>query len=79
MELGAGLGSGRRVLGSNPGKDKIFLSCPKRPELRWGPFSLLFNGFRGSYSGVERPRHEGNHLTSVEVMNEWSYTSTPPT
>jgi len=49
--LDAGRGEGRRALGSNPGKDQVFLSSPKRPELLWGPTIFLFNGFRGSFSG----------------------------
>jgi len=40
-----------------------------------GPPNLIFNGCRG----VKRPRREviDSPPTSVEVKNEWSYTSTP--
>jgi hypothetical protein len=45
------------------------------------PSSLLLNGYRGSFQGVQRPRREGIHspASSAEARNEHSYTSTPPT
>jgi hypothetical protein len=33
------------------GGDKIFRTCP---DGRWGPFSLLYNGYRVSFQGVKR-------------------------
>jgi len=45
-----------------------------------GPHSLLFNGYQELFPcGVKLPDPEADHLppSSVEVENEWSYTSTP--
>jgi hypothetical protein len=69
------------VWGSNPHSGKKFFSSPKRPDWLWGPPSLLFNGYRGSLSGVKRPGREVNDSPpcSAEIKNEWSYTSIPPT
>jgi hypothetical protein len=46
----------------------------------WGPPSLLYNGYRVSFPGVKRPGRNVNHspLSTVDVNNEWRYTSTPP-
>ena len=49
------LATGWTVRGSNPGKDEIF-----RTRL-WGPPSLLYNGYRVSFTGVKRPGCRGNH------------------
>jgi hypothetical protein len=45
---------------------------PTQPPIQWGT--------RGSFPGVKRPGCEADHspLSSVEVKNAWSYTSTPP-
>jgi len=56
----------------------LLQNCPDR---LWSPCSLLFNGHQGSFPGrVKQPRREVNHLppSTVEVKNEWSYTSASP-
>ena len=57
-----------------------FLSSPKRPDRVWGPSSLAFNGYRGSFQGVKRLGRAVDHSppSSAEVNNEWSCTSTDP-
>jgi hypothetical protein len=44
----------------------------------WGPPSLLFNGYKGSFQEVKQTEYEVDHLPlpSVKVKNEWHYTST---
>jgi hypothetical protein len=37
--------------GLNPGRDKIFHTCPEEP---WGPTSLLYNGYQFSFPEVKR-------------------------
>jgi hypothetical protein len=45
----------------------LFFSCSHGV---WGPPSLLYNGTRGSFPGVKRPRCEGDHSSSnAEVKN----------
>ena len=48
------------------------------PALRTTKPPTLF--VRGSYTGAKRSRHEIYHspVSSAELKNEWSYTSTPP-
>jgi hypothetical protein len=49
-----------RGRGTNSGGSEIFRT---RPDRRWGPPNLLCNGYRVSFSGVERPGLGGNtHL-----------------
>jgi hypothetical protein len=45
---------------------EIFRTSPDRP---WGPPSLLYNGYRGSFPGVKRPGHGVDHPppSSAEV------------
>jgi hypothetical protein len=45
---------------------------PTQPPIQWTPGALSV--------GVKRPGREADHSppSSVEVKNEWSYTSTPP-
>jgi hypothetical protein len=52
-----------------------------RPYRLWGPSSLLYNGYLGSLPQVKRPGLGVNHspLSSADVKNKWSYTSTAPT
>lgn len=33
----------------------------KRPDMLWGPLSLLFDGYRGSFPGAKRTRREVDH------------------
>jgi len=56
---------------------KIFRTCPDR---RWGPLSLLYNGYRVFPGGKERPGRDADPSppSSAMVMKEQSYTSTPP-
>ena len=52
------------VRGSNPGGDEIFRTCPDR---RWGPPSLLYNGFRVFPEGKERPGRDADPLLRAVV------------
>jgi hypothetical protein len=57
----------------------IILFETSRPVL--GPsHPLLLNWYRRYFVGVKWPEHEVNHspASSVEVKNEWSYTSASP-
>jgi hypothetical protein len=55
-------------------RSRRFFSKPLHPDRLWGPSSLLYNGFWGSFprGGKERPGCDANHLppSSVEVDNE---------
>jgi hypothetical protein len=58
-----------------------FIWClSQNPDRLWDPLSSLLNGYRKSFPGRKRPVRELNHpsSSSVEVKNEWSYTSSPP-
>lgn len=60
------------------GARDVFLQ--NHPDRLWSPNSLLFNGYRVSYSGVKQPGSEVDHLplSSAEVSkNLWSSTSIP--
>jgi hypothetical protein len=46
------------IRGSNPGRVTRFSFSPKRPDLMWGPPTLLLNGQRGSFPRVKRPGNE---------------------
>jgi hypothetical protein len=50
----------------------------KRPDRLWGPPSFLFSGVL--FRGVKWPGSDAEHSppSSVEVKNEWNYTSTSP-
>jgi len=49
---------GWTVQGSNRGGGEIFRTRPDRP---WGPPSLLYNGYRFSFTGVKRPGRGVDH------------------
>ena len=53
-----------------------FSGSPDRP---WGPPSLLYNGYRVFSGGKVRPGRAADHSppSSTEVLEEYSYTSTP--
>jgi hypothetical protein len=55
-------------------------SSSKCPCWLWGPCSLLFNVYQGSFPGVKWPGREVNHspASSAKIKNEWSYTSAIP-
>jgi hypothetical protein len=59
---------------------RIF-SCPRRPDRLWGPHSLLFNGYRGSFHEMKLPGREADHLppTSAQVKKIWLYHPLPHT
>ena len=56
----------------------FYFSTPKRPDLLWVLPSILFNGYRGSSPGVERPGREADRSSPfrAEFNNECDYTST---
>ena len=56
----------RTVLKSNLGGGPIFR---RRPDRAWGPPTLLYNGHRVSFPGVQRPGSGSDHppTSSVEV------------
>jgi hypothetical protein len=57
---------GWTVRRSNPVGDEIFLTSPFRP---WDPSSFLYNGYRFSVSGIQRPGRGVDHppLPRAEV------------
>jgi len=70
--------TGCRVRASNLSRNKRFCTTSRSPVPFWGPTSLLFSGYRGSFPGVHQPPCEVDHLLppSAEVKTGWSYTST---
>ena len=50
------------------------LATPKCPDRLWGPPSLLFGGYRGSFQEEKRPGREVQDSTShiAKMKNEWS-------
>jgi len=70
------LATGWTVRGSNPGGGEIFRTCPDRS---WGPPSLLYNGYRIFPGGKVRPGRDADPSLPprAEVLEEYSYTSTP--
>jgi len=76
QDQGWRLGYGIEVCISNPKRDKILsLLESKILDLLWG----ILHRYRGSLNRVKRLGSEVNHspLSSGEVKNLWSYTSTP--
>jgi len=55
----------------------MFSLIQKCPGQLWGPPSLLFHGYQGSFPRVKELEHEVNHLppSSTKVKNEWRNTS----
>jgi len=61
-----------------PKGKRVFCTRKLRDQLL-GPASLLFNGYRSTFPDGWLSRHDVEHLplSSAEVKNEWSFTSTP--
>ena len=56
------------VRGTNPGGGEIFRTRPDRP---WGPPSLLYDGYRVSFTVVKRPERGVYHpLASTAEVKE---------
>jgi len=55
----------------------IFFSSPKCPDWLWGPASVLFNGYWGSFSWVKWPGHDVglSPPSRTKEKSEWSCTS----
>jgi hypothetical protein len=49
---------GWTIWGSSSSGGRRFLCCP---EWLWGPHSLLFSGYQGSFSGIKWPGYEIDH------------------
>jgi len=52
---------------------EIFPTCPDRP---WGPPSLLYKGYRVSFTGLKRPERDGDHSPHLapRLKREYIYT-----
>ena len=76
-ESAVDMATGWTVRGSNPGRGEIFRTSPDRP---WSTPSFLYNGYRVFPGGKERPGRDADPSTpsSAAVMEQYSYTSTPP-
>jgi len=63
-----------------PVRSTDFSLLPKYPDQLWGPPTFLFNRFQGSFLWLSGWHTQVNRspLSSFEVKNEWSCTSTPP-
>jgi hypothetical protein len=50
---------------------------PNRPDRLWGPHSILFSWYRGSFLRVQRQGRKVNHSLafSAEVKNEYAFMS----
>jgi len=69
-----------RLRAGRPGFDSrqllgFFFFSPLSLYRLWGLLTLLSNGYRGSFPGREA---DHTSLSSAEVKNIWSYTSTSP-
>jgi hypothetical protein len=64
---------------SSPGP-RNFSHLQGRPDKLWVPLSLLLKRCRCPFLGLRQPGRDINHLLTytVEVANEWTYTSTSP-
>ena len=70
------MATGWTVRGSIPSRDENFRT---RPDWTCGPPSLLYNGYRVSFPGVERQGRGADHPPhlSPRLKKEQSYASTP--
>jgi hypothetical protein len=68
-------------LGLDPWQGHGLFSSSHCPDQHWDPPDLLPNGCRCSFFSVKQPDRDANHShsPSAEVMNVWSYTSSPHT
>jgi hypothetical protein len=57
-----------------------FIFSSHHPDQLWGPPRFLFNGYYGSFPGVQQLEHDVDYSTpsNTKVKNKWSYTFTPP-
>jgi hypothetical protein len=62
-----------------PVEARILIS-PRRPDRLWGPPNLLSKGYRGSFLGGKRQKHEADHSppATTKVKKTWVCTSTSP-
>lgn len=65
---------------SIPGKDKRFLSFPKRPDRLWSLRSLLSKVYREPSPGAEWAKSDTghSHASRTKIKNEWSRNSSAP-
>ena len=42
------------------------------PEQLWSPLRFIFNGYRGSFPGAERPEREVYHSSPSNAVNKWN-------
>lgn len=49
------------VRGWNPAEGKIFTPSAKGQDWFWGPPSVVFGGYRGSFAGLRRPGRDVDH------------------
>jgi len=70
---------GWTIRGWNPGRTRRFFSFPKHLKRLCGPPSLLFSRYRSSFTGLKRKgRVAHSPPFNAKVINQWSYTSSPP-
>jgi hypothetical protein len=74
VSIVSGYGLDDRVIEvRSPAETKGFFLYPLCPDRLWGPPSLLYNGYRGSFPrGKARPGRDADHSpqSSAEVKNE---------
>jgi hypothetical protein len=66
------VGYGWTVRNSNPGRGKRFFFSTNRPDRLWGPLSLQFNEYRGSFPGIKQPGCDVDHSppSGAQIKNE---------